>query len=139
MYIVIYSALFVLIAVFIAIISLIAKSQKQMKATGGIINHDDLMCKFVFKVDLTREEIINILLTKDINDTLFCSFDYDMSKMTFSDLWNDERYYLITKKCDGYTLLRLELLASSYRRSDIKYKLTPFIIDKLKAQAIPYK
>ena len=106
--------------------------------TDGVVNHNSLMNKFVFKVNLTRDETIAILLTKCVKDTLTCTFDFDMSTIVFSDFWDNEKYYLVISKCDKFSLLHLELVSFRARRSSIKYKITPFIVNKLNAEVVSF-
>lgn len=138
MKIIIYIAICTLILLSIGIIFTISKSKKHREAAGGVVNHDSIMSKFVFKVNLTRDETIGILLTKCATDTLSCTFDFDTSTIVFSDFWDNEKYYLVISKCDEFSLLHLELVNFRARRSSIKYKITPFMVNKLNAEAVSF-
>ena len=121
----------------IALISTLSIHRKHKESTEGIINHDSLMRKFVYKVYLTRNEIIGILLSVCSGDKLVCKFDSDLSTMVFSDILNSEAYYLVTEKQGDFSILKLERIAG-HSKSQIKYKLNPFIVSKLKAEALPF-
>lgn len=133
----IYISLSVLILSVIVFVSAPSMHRKHREATNGIVNHDPMVRKFVYKVELTRDEIIGILLSTKFNDKLTCTFDPDLSTITFNELLYSEKYYLVTEKQDSLTILKLEQIAAS-RRSQIKYKLNPFIVDKLNAHPLPF-
>ena len=63
----------ILVPLVLGIIIPIYKSHN--KVTGGIINYDSTMRKFVYKVNLSSEGIINLLKTKNDVDELSCSVD----------------------------------------------------------------
>ncbi|MBQ8145169.1 MAG: hypothetical protein IJ039_00140 [Clostridia bacterium] len=134
----IYIALGALIVFSFAIIFTLSMHKKNNVATDGVINYDYAARKFVYKVNLTRDEIISILQTVRSDDALTCTFDSDTSTMIFSDLWDREKYYLVVQKDIDFSVLRLERIGLSTRRSQIKYKLNPFIISKLNAEAVPF-
>ena len=135
---IVYIVLCTLIVMSIGLVCTIAKLKKHSEVTDGVVNHNSLMNKFVFKVNLTRDETIAILLTKCVKDTLTCTFDFDMSTIVFSDFWDNEKYYLVISKCDKFSLLHLELVSFRARRSSIKYKITPFIVNKLNAEVVSF-
>ena len=120
------------------IYSSLSLQKKHAKSTDNVVNYNSWKSKFIYKVNLTRDEIIAILLTPCAGDFLTCTFDYDMSKITFSDFLHRETFYLTTEKRDNFTILRLELKYFHGEHSAIKFKLNPFIISKLKAEPLPF-
>lgn len=126
----------ILISVVLGIIIPIYKSHN--KVTGGIINYDSTMRKFVYKVNLSSEDIINLLKTKNVTDELSCSFDFERSVINFSEYGSNREYYFQVQECNGFSVLRLEQVALIGMQSHIPYKLNPFIVSKLQAEIIPY-
>lgn len=108
------------------------------KVTGDIINYDSTMSKFVYKINLSSEEIINLLKIKNDVDELSCTFDFDRSVISFSEYGSHKDYYFQIQECDGCSVLRLEQVALIGMQSYIPYKLNPFIVSKLQAQIIPF-
>ena len=78
------------------------------KATDGIINYDSVMRKFVYKTNLSKDEIIDLLNTKSDLDELSCSFDFDKSIIRFSEYGSHKDYYFQVHECIGFSILRLE-------------------------------
>lgn len=126
----------ILIPLVLGIIIPIYKSHN--KATGGIINYDSTMRKFVYKVKLSRECIINLLEIKNDADVLSCTFDFERSVINFSEYGSNREYYFQVQECSGFSILRLEQVASIGMQSHVPYKLNPFIVSKLQAEIIPF-
>ncbi len=108
------------------------------KATGGIINYDATMRKFVYKVNRSSEDIINLLKIKNDIDELSCTFDFDKSVIRFSDYGSYIDYYFRVQECNGFSVLMLEQVSLIGMSSHIPYKLNPFMVDKLQAEIIPF-
>ncbi len=126
----------ILVPLVLGIIVPIYKSHN--KVTGGIINYDSTMRKFVYKVNLSSEDIINLLKTKNDVDELSCSFDLNRSVIKFTEYGSNREYYFQVQEYDGFSILRLEQVALIGMQSHVPYKLNPFIIGKLQAEIIPY-
>ena len=108
------------------------------QATGGIINHDSTMRKFVYKVYLSREEIISLLKTKNDIDDLSCTFDFEKSMIKFAEYGSNREYYFQVQEYNGFSILRLEQVALIGMQSHVPYKLNPFLVNKLHAEIIPF-
>lgn len=108
------------------------------KATGSIINYDTTMRKFVYKVNLSSEDIINLLKIKNDIDELSCTFDFDKSVIRLSDYGSYRDYYFQVQECNGFSILRLEQVTLIGMSSHIPYKLNPFMVRKLQAEIIPF-
>ncbi len=108
------------------------------KATGGIINYDTTMRKFVYKVNLSSEDMINLLKIKNDIDELSCTFDFDKSVIKFSDYGSHRDYYFQVEECNGFSILKLEQVDLIGMSSHVPYKLNPFMVHKLQAEIIPF-
>lgn len=126
----------ILVPLVLGIIIPIYKSHN--KVTAGIINYDSTMRKFVYKVNLSRENIIKLLKIKNAVDSLSCTFDFDKSVIKFSEYGSNIKYYFQVQECNDFSILRLEQVALISTQSHIPYKLNPFIVSKLQAEIIPY-
>ena len=126
----------ILVPLVLGIIIPIYKSHN--KVTGGVINYDSNMRKFVYKVNLSSEDIINLLKTKNDVDELSCTFDFDKSVIKFSEYGSNRDYYYRIQECNGFSILRLEQVELIGMQSHVPYKLNPFIVSKLQAEIIPY-
>ena len=109
------------------------------KATGDIINYDSIMRKFVYKVNLSYQQIVDLLNTKNIADELSCTFDFDKAIIRFSEYGSHRDYYFHVQECSGFSILKLEQVGLiSMSSSHIPYKLNPFIVSKLQAEIVPF-
>lgn len=126
----------ILVPLVLGIIIPIHKSHN--KITVDIINYDSTMRKFVYKVNLSSEDIINLLNTKNVSDELSCTFDFNKSVIKFSEYGSNKEYYFQVQECNGFSILRLEQVALTGIQSQVPYKLNPFIVSKLQAEIIPY-
>lgn len=126
----------ILVPIILGIIIPIYKSHN--KVTGGIINYDSTMRKYVYKANMSSEDIINLLTAKNDVDELSCTFDFNRSVIKFAEYGSDREYYFQVRECNGFSVLRLEQVALIGIQSSIPYKLNPFIVSKLQAEIIPY-
>ena len=108
------------------------------KVTGGIINYDSTMRKYVYKIYLSNREIVNLLNTKNGVDELSCAFDFKKSIIRFSEYGSHRDYYFSVQECGDFSILRLEQVSSIGMRSHVPYKLNPFIVSKLQAEIVPF-
>lgn len=108
------------------------------KTTGNVINYDSNMQKFVYKVNLSSKDIISILETKSDVDELSCTFDFNMSIITFEEYGSHRKYYFQIKESDGFSIFKLKQVELFGMQSHIPYKLNPFIVSKLQAEIIPF-
>ena len=108
------------------------------KATNNVVNYDSMMRKFVYKVCMSSEQIINELKNTSDIDELSCEFDHERSVIKFSEYGSSREYYFKIHECSGFSVLRLEQVALLGMQSSIPYKLNPFLISKLQAEIIPF-
>ncbi len=112
--------------------------KEHKKATDGIINYDSTMRRFVYKIKLSKQEIIDLLNTKNDADELSCIFDFEESIITFSEYGSRRNYYYQIQECADFSILRLEQVELFGMQSHVPYKLNPFLVEKLQAQIIPF-
>lgn len=116
---------------------------KYAKATGSIVNHDINMRKFVYKVNMSKEEIINSLKIMNIKDDLSCAFDCEKNTVVIADLsylnpsYKTEYFYEI-QEYDGFSILKLGVTSIFHERNNIYLKLNPFMVSKINAEIVPF-
>ena len=108
------------------------------RATGGIINYDSTMRKFVYCVDLSYQQVVNLLNVKNDVDDLSCTFDFDRSIIRFFEFGSHRDYYFQIQECSGFSILKLEQVELIGMSSHVPYKLNPFIVSKLQAEIVPF-
>ena len=117
---------------------LIPMYRSHKKVTGGMINYDSTMRKFVYKVNLPGDEMIDLLQKKNGADELSCTFDFARSVIKFSEYGSSREYYFRVRECDSFSILRLEQVSLVGFQSQVPYKLNPFMIQKLQAELLPF-
>ena len=132
---------------FIMIISsvvVIPKYGKFAKATN-VVNYDRTRRKFVYKVYMSKEEIINSLKIMNIKDELSCTFDLEKNTVIITDLslsyvykgaYNE--YFYEIQEYDGFSILQLSVASIFSERNNIWLKLNPFMVSKINAEIVPF-
>jgi len=106
--------------------------------TGKVINYDSMMRKYVYKVYMSKEEIIYKLQNSAVIDELSCDFDLERSVIKFSEYGSNREYYFQILEYNEFSVLRLEQVALIGMSSHIPLKLNPFLVSKLQAEIIPF-
>lgn len=126
----------ILIPLVLGIVLPIYKSHN--KATAGIINYDSTMRKFIYKVNTSKEDVINLLKIKNDADELSCTVDCERSVISFVECGSNREYYFQVLECKDFSVLRLEQVALIGMQSHVPYKLNAFMVSKLHAEVIPF-
>ena len=108
------------------------------KVTGNIINYDSTMRKFVYKINLSYQQVVDLLNTKNDVDELLCAFDFENAVIRFSEYGSHRDYHFRVLECNGFSILKLEQVSLIGMSSFVPYKLNPFIVSKLQAEIIPF-
>ena len=134
----IFVAFFFLLLIPLVLAIIIPMYKNHYRTTSNAINYDSMMRKFVYKVCMSSEQIINELKNTTDIDELSCEFDHERSVIKFSEYGSSREYYFKIHECNGFSVLRLEQVALLGMQSSIPYKLNPFLISKLQAEIIPF-
>lgn len=108
------------------------------KVSKGIINYDNFVREFIFKIDKPKEEIISILSSENKSDFFSCTLNQDENNITFYEFGDKNEYKYDIQEYDNYCILRLKQTSIVSNIRDVLYKLNPFIVKKLNAKIIPY-
>ena len=112
--------------------------KKHSSVTCGVINYDSSMKKFVYKVNLSYQQVIDLLNTKNDVDELSCTFDFEKAIIRFSEYGSHRDYYFQIQECSGFSILKLKQVELIGMSSHVPYKLNPFIVSKLRAEIVPF-
>ena len=134
----IFSAFFFLILIPLVLAIIIPVYKNHHKTTRNVINYDSMMRKYVYKVYMSKEEIISKLKNTTDIDELSCDFNHERSVIKFSEYGSSREYYFKIHECDGFSILRLEQVELLGMSSYIPLKLNPFLVSKLRAEIIPF-
>ena len=125
-----------LVSLVLGIIIPIYKNHRN--STNGVINYDSAMRKFVYKINLSGQQVIDLLSTKSDADELSCTFDFDKETIRFSEYGSHRDYHFNIQEYNNFSVLRLEQVGLVGMQSYVPYKLNSFLIKKLNAQIIPF-
>ena len=131
-------AFFFLVLIPLVLAIIIPVYKRHYKTTGNIKNYDTTMRKYVYKIYMSRDQIINNLKNTTDIDELSCDFDFERSTIKFSEYGSQREYYFKIHECDGFSILSLEQVELLGMSSHIPYKLNPFFVSKLQAEIIPF-
>ena len=112
--------------------------KKHSSVTGGIINYDSSMRRFVYKVNLSYQQVVDLLNTKNAVDELSCTFDFEKAIIRFSEYGSHRDYHFQIQECSGFSILKLEQVELIGMSSHVPLKLNPFIVSKLQAEVVPF-
>jgi len=136
---------FLLFAIFLFVILvplvlgiIIPVYKKHRSVTGGIINYDSTMRKFVYKINFSCQQAVDLLNAKNDFDELSCTFDFDKAIIRFSEYASHRDYYFQIQECSGFSILKLEQVELIGMQSHLPYKLNPFFVSKLQAEIVPF-
>lgn len=112
--------------------------KKHYKTTDAVMNYDIYMRKFVYKVPLKRDEIIEALRYTDDIDELSCNFDAAQTTVVISEYGSRREYFFYIEEYDGFSILKLEQTSVIAMSSHVPFKLNPFIVSRLQAEPVPF-
>ena len=114
------------------------KCRELRKVSKGVVNHDNFMREFIFKIDKPEEEILSILSSEIKSDFFSCTLNQNEKTITFYEFRDMNEYKYDIQEYDNYCILRLKQTSFISNIRDVLYKLNPFIVKKLNAEIIPY-
>ena len=135
-YIYIFVIMFVVVVIPIALYIIFKPMFRQNKLLNGIVNYDTFMRKFVFRIELTKEEFYSQIKTRNINDVLEYSLNDDCSVITFT-MYNMKYPYKI--KLDNFNeslILRVEQIQMSSKPA---FRINEFFIKKFNATPLEFE
>lgn len=59
--------------------------KEHRRVNNGIINYNSSMKKFVYKINLTYQQAVDLLNVKNVVDELSCTFDYEKQSLDFQN------------------------------------------------------
>ena len=133
-----FAVLFVVLAV-VVLYTVISNYKKHYSVTGNVVNYDYGMKTFVFKVPHAKEEIIELLKIKNVNDDLEYVFNPEDLHITFSKIGHvDIEYRLLIEEHENYCVLHVENSRKRYSGGQIPILVNPFFVKKLNAEVAPF-
>lgn len=124
---------------FIAIVAsiIIVRSMKFKKESNSVVNYDTFMKSFMYKIPLTKAELIQQLSLYNAKDKLEYDFDAENMSITFKK-YNDKLDYKVEiSEQEQFCIVRLEKAYVSISNTNIPQYINSFMVNKLNAETIP--
>ena len=112
--------------------------REHSKVTGGVINYDWIMRKFVYKIRLSGAQAVEVLTEQNDADELTCTVDFAKKILRFSEYGSHRDYYFQVQEYEGFSVLKLEQAERIGMQGQVPYKLNPFLVSKLQAEMLPF-
>lgn len=132
----IFVIMFVVIGIPISLYIIFKPIFLQNKLLNGIVNYDIFMKKFVYRIDLTREEFYSQLKIRNSNDLLDYYLNDDCSVITFIRYNARFEYKIMIDEFDESIILRVEQIPLV---SKVAYLINAFFIRKFNAKPLEYE
>lgn len=112
--------------------------KKHYETTANVTNFNGDMSKFVYRIELTREQILERLKIPNINDGMHYELKDD--EITFSNYGDaDSTWQIIIEEYQGFSILRINKLGFILSsQSYIPMIMNPFWANKCDAKPIPF-
>ena len=135
-YIYIFVIMFVVVVIPIALYIIFKPMFRQNKLLNGIVNYDTFMRKFVFRIEITKEEFYSQLKIRNINDVLEYSLNEDCSVITFTMCNMKYSYKIIVDDFNESIILRVEQIQITSKPA---FRINEFFIKKFNATPLEFE
>ena len=135
-YIYIFVIMFVVVVIPIALYIIFKPMFRQNKLLNGIVNYDTFMRKFVFRIEITKEEFYSRLKIRNINDVLEYSLNEDCSVITFTMYNMKYSYKIIVDDFNESIILRVEQIQITSKPA---FRINEFFIKKFNATPLEFE
>jgi len=135
-YIYIFIIIFVLVVIPIALYIIFKPMFRQNRLLNGIVNYDTFMRKFVFRIEITKEEFYSQLKIRNINDVLEYSLNDDCSVITFTMYNMKYSYKIIVDDFNESIILRVEQIQVTSKPA---FYINEFFIKKFNATPLEFE
>ena len=109
---------------------------RQNKLLNGIVNYDTFMRKFVFRIEITKEEFYSRLKIRNINDVLEYSLNEDCSVIKFTMYNIKYSYKIMVDDFNESIILRVEQIQITSKPS---FRINDFFIKKFNATPLEFE
>ena len=135
-YIYIFVIMFVVVVISIALYIIFKPMFRQNKLLNGIVNYDTFMRKFVFRIEITKEEFYSQLKIRNINDVLEYSLNEDCSVITFTMYNMKYSYKIIVDDFNESIILRVEQIQITSKPA---FRINEFFIKKFNVTPLEFE
>ena len=135
-YIYIFVIMFVAVVIPIAFYIIFKPMLRQNKLLNSIVNYDTFMRKFVFRIEITKEEFYSQLKIRNINDVLEYSLNEDCSVITFTMYNMKYSSKIIVDDFNESITLRVEQIQITSKPA---FRINEFFIKKFDAKPLEFE
>ncbi len=135
----IFAILFFVVIIPVALYIVLKPMFRQDKLLSGVVNYDTFMRKFVFRVELTKEEFYAQLKIHNISDLLEYYLSDDYSVITFTRYNSKFPYKILIDEVNESIILRVEQIPKIMDRGNVPYLINEFFIKKFNATPLEFE
>ncbi|MBE5773407.1 MAG: hypothetical protein E7337_05680 [Clostridiales bacterium] len=122
----------------IALANLRDARKAHLAACAGIIHHDRYLRIFYFETTLSESAILERLSGDAASANTSFTVNPHASLIVFKNRGNRETFSFRIWESGGKSVIRLDSLNRSRRKSLLRYHLTPCIMQKINARPLPF-
>ena len=131
-------AILVPIVGFFGILLIFSHIKKYRKITHNVNNTDAFTRKFIFNVQLTKEEFLIKLKIPNVNDKLEYELNDECTIITFKKDFSKISYNLEVIEIDKELQICVEQIPIFYGKTNIPFLINEFFISKFNAMPVKY-
>lgn len=131
-------AILVPIVGFFVFLLIFSHVKKYRKITHNVNNTDAFTRKFIFNVQLTKEEFLIKLKIPNVNDKLEYELNDECTIITFKKNFSKISYSLNVIETDKELQIRVEQITIFYQKTNIPFLVNEFFISKFNATPVEF-
>ena len=135
-YIYIFVIMFVVVVIPITLYVIFKPMFRRNKLLNGIVNYDTFMRKFVFRIEIAKEEFYSRLKIRNINNVLEYSLNEDCSVITFTMYNMKYSYKIIVDDFNESIIQRVEQIQITSKPA---FRINEFFIKKFNATPLEFE
>lgn len=132
----VFVVIFFVVIILLALYLVLKPMFRHNKMLNGIVNTDAFMRKYVFRIELTKEDFYTQLKTRNINDVLEYSLNDNCSVITFIMYSTKYSYAIKVDDFNESIVLRVEQIQAISRSAFI---INEFFIKKFNATPLEFE
>ncbi len=110
---------------------------KHKRYSNGVVNYNASMDKFVYRVESTEKEILELLKTHNVSDVLNYDVNDTFTVITFKKFNAKSSYQIFFEPYNDYVILKIELISPF--QNILGYYINEFWVQKIQAIPLDYQ
>ena len=138
-YIYVFAAMFFVLVITVVLCLILKPMFRHNKLLNGVVNYDAFMRKYVFCIELKKEDFYTQLKNHNSHDLLEYSLSDDCSVITFTRHNAKFSYKILIDEFEEITILRVEQIQKIMDKGNVPYYINEFFIKKFNATPLSFE